>query len=176
MSSLRFISETNLTSSVSSFSVDNIFNEDFDIYKIIVTDTQTTGSTAVDIHGRLISSGGSIDSSANYDYAFHRLLPNTNFQTDNRNANETYAEDLIYTAKDGFSSANNVIYVFNPYNPNTYTFIMQQSSVSEDGAYRGQKYMAVHTVLGRYRGINFLEVNSRPFEGSKVLVYGLRID
>ena len=78
MSNLRLISENILTTSVSSYTVDDLFSSDFDVYQIVITDTQTSGSTATDVNARLVKSSGSVDSTSNYDYAFLRLLPNTN--------------------------------------------------------------------------------------------------
>ena len=176
MSNLRFIDKTTLTASVNDFTVTDLFSADFDIYKIVITDTQTSGSTFTNVHARLINSAGSIDTSATYDYMFLRLLPNTNFQHDNRGTGETGLLDLVYSAKDGGSSANNVMYVFNPFSVSSYTFVKQQSSVSEDSAYRGQKYVAVQDKLVSNTGLNFYEANSRPFTGMKVITYGLAVN
>ena len=56
MSNLRLISENILTTSVSSYTVDDLFSSDFDVYQIVITDTQTSGSTATDVNARLVKS------------------------------------------------------------------------------------------------------------------------
>jgi len=177
MSNLRFIDKTTLTASVNDFTVTDLFSADFDIYKIVITDTQTSGSTFTNVHARLINSAGSIDTSATYDYMFLRLLPNTNFQSDGRGTGQTLLKDLVYTAKDGGSSANNVMYVFNPFSVSSYTFVKQQSSVSEDSAYRGQKYVGVQDKLVSNTGLNFtLAHTDRPITGMQIITYGLAVN
>ena len=42
MSNLRLINETSITSSVSSVNVEDVFTDDFDIYKITSTGVSTT--------------------------------------------------------------------------------------------------------------------------------------
>jgi len=176
MSNLRLLNQTVMPASVSSLTVNNMFSADYDVYKIIVTGMQTTGSTATDVDGRLVDSSGKIDSQSKYDYSFMRLLPNTNYQTDGRAVNNSAALDLVYTNKDGNSSANTTIYVFDPFASDRYTFFVKEAVVSEDDAHRGQKYIACHKVLGSYTGLNFFESNTRPFEGAKILTYGIRVD
>tara|TARA_R100000742_G_C4259516_1_gene77333 strand:- start:46 stop:579 length:534 start_codon:yes stop_codon:yes gene_type:complete len=176
MSNLRLISENILTTSVSSYTVDDLFSSDFDVYKIVITGTQTSGSAATDVNARLVNSSGSVDSTSNYEYAFQRLLPNTNYQIDGKGTSQSGMLDLVYTAKDGGSSANNVIYVYNPYSSSSYTFFTQQSLVSEDSSMRGQKYISVQKKLQSNTGLNFYETNTRPFTGLKIRTYGLRVD
>lgn len=176
MSNLRFINETTLSSSVSSFTVSNLFSADFQVYKIVITSTQTSGSVTTDVNARLVTSGDIVDTSSTYDYAFLRLLPNTNFQSDGRATGQTGLLDLVYSIKDGGSSANNVIYVFNPFSSSDYTYFIQQSSVSEDNAYRGQKYIGVQRSNQSNIGLNFYEANTRPFSGMKIVTYGLAVN
>ena len=45
MSNLRLINETEITSSQSSTTVNNIFSSDYDIYKIVVNDFSQAGAT-----------------------------------------------------------------------------------------------------------------------------------
>ena len=175
MSNLRLISENILTTSVSSYTVTDLFSSDFDVYQIVITGTQTSGSTATDVNARLVNSSGSVDSTSNYDYAFLRLLPNTNYQEE-KATGQSGMLDLVYTIKDGADSANNVIYVFNPYSSSSYTFFIQESAVSEGGSLRGQKYISVQKSITSNTGLNFYETNTRPFTGLKIRTYGLRVD
>ena len=54
---------------------------------------------------------------------------------------------------------------------------MQQSSVSEDSAYRGQKYVGVQDKLVSNTGLNFtLAHTDRPITGMQIITYGLAVN
>ena len=70
MSNIRLINETEITSSQSSTTVNNIFSSDYDIYKIVVNDFSQAGATETAISMRYVNSASSILTDSNYDYAF----------------------------------------------------------------------------------------------------------
>ena len=68
MSNLRLINETEITSTVSSVDVQNVFSSDFDIYKITVAINESSAGNQEWIRLRLINSGsGSIITASEYD-------------------------------------------------------------------------------------------------------------
>ena len=106
MSNLRLINETTATS-VSSLTVDNIFSADFDIYKMIIDNDNTTNNV---MKMRLVNSSGSVVNTNKYDYANLQLKATTTFSEDkNTNFNEFRG---LYEALEGNSA---VVYFFNPF-------------------------------------------------------------
>ena len=77
MSNLRLIKKVDGTGAT-SLSITDVFNADFDIYKIeyfCVNDSGSPKGTSL----RLINSSGSVISSSLYDRAIHQLNTNVNF-------------------------------------------------------------------------------------------------
>ena len=56
---LHFI-KSEIAKDTSSFSVDNIFSDSFNIYQIVISSWSTVGTTANDTKIRLLDSGGSV--------------------------------------------------------------------------------------------------------------------
>ena len=69
MSNLRLINETEITSSVSSVSVKDVFSADYDIYKIVANGISLTGTTNTEIYFRFLNSAGGIIVTPNYQFA-----------------------------------------------------------------------------------------------------------
>ena len=89
------------------------------------------------------------------------------------NTGEDHIEDLNLTDKAPESSGA-ILYVYNPYNSSSYTFLQWQSSGNITGVLAGMKGIAVHKVAETIRGINLFDMNgSRPFDGT-VSVYGVK--
>ena len=127
MSNLRLLNETTATS-VSTMSVTDVFTTDFDIYKISL---HSSSATEKEDHIQFINSSGSVISSSNYDYAQLFLRSYSSF-SEVRDTSDTKLR-LITGSEDNFGG-NAVIYVFNPTNTSSYTFILSQMSRGYDYA------------------------------------------
>jgi len=178
MSNLRLINETEITSSQSSTTVNNIFSSDYDIYKIVVNDFSQAGATETAISMRYVNSASSILTDSNYDYAFLTMKTEAAF-AEGRNTNQT---KLLWAA--GYSGASpdtmgNVIYVFNPFSSSSYTFSLGQNFSTDYGATYGVswKSIGVYTQTNSVTGINLFDSDGAGAYNSGVIrTYGLRVD
>ena len=91
MSALRLINETS-GSSVSSLNVTDVFNSDFDIYKIVINNLDQTATNYLE--ARLINQSGSVVSSANYNFASQEQLSGAN-STEKKGTSKTKWETSI---------------------------------------------------------------------------------
>ena len=167
MSNLRLINETTATS-VSSLTVDNIFSADFDIYKMIIDNDNTTNNV---MKMRLVNSSGSVVNTNKYDYANLQLKATTTFSEDkNTNFNEFRG---LYEALEGNSA---VVYFFNPFSSSSYTFRLHQAQSLYTTNYPlGAKGIGVLKQTSSITGINIFQTGS-AFSYLNIRTYGLRVD
>ena len=167
MSNLRLINQTTATS-VSSLTVDNIFSADFDIYKMIIDNDNTTNNV---MKMRLVNSSGSVVNTNKYDYANLQLKATTTFAEDkNTNFNEFRG---LYEALEGNSA---VVYFFNPFSSSSYTFRMhQEQSFYTTNFPLGGKGIGVLKQTSSITGINIFQTGS-AFSYLNIRTYGLRVD
>ena len=125
MSNLRLLDQTTATS-VSTMSVTDVFTTDFDIYKITL---YSSSATEKEDHIQFINSGGSFVNSSSYDYAQLFIRSYSSF-SEVSDTSDTKLR-LITGSEDNFGG-NAIIYVFNPTNSSSYTFILSQMSRGYD--------------------------------------------
>ena len=174
MSNLRLINETTPTS-VSSFQINDVFTDDFDIYKITISgvDSSTTDTWAM---MRFVNASGSLDSFSNYDYANLQYRSYAGF-SENRGTNLTELQYVFFDSTDN-TSAGAVIYVFNPTSTSSYTFMIAQSNGFNDavgGGSDGLKYIGVLKQTASIKGFGFRRL-SGTYDNLKIRTYGLRVN
>jgi hypothetical protein len=174
MSNLRLINETEITSTVTSVDVDNIFSADFDIYKIVLDGVQESSSGNHQwVRMRFINSSGSIISASEYDYAHLRMIASSAFAEEkNTNQDNILYAGLGYTDDYG---TNAVAYIFNPYSSSSYTFALGQSSFTAGASNQNAKGIGVHKSTETIRGIRFYQSSGSMGSGF-IRIYGLRVD
>lgn len=143
MSSQRLIKKTTVSSSVSTVNIDDVFSDDFLVYKIVTSDVVTDSSISLGI--RFINSSGSVISTG-YQYSFLRM----------RTAGFNDVFDASATALDEALGQNNsatgsgvINYIYNPFLSNSPTFSSMQGSFmsgTETRTYRYQGVLTAHTV------------------------------
>jgi len=121
--SLEFIKSASGTS-VSSLDVTDCFSADYDVYYVSVTkiDIATNYYNLV----RVINAGG-VDTGANYDYAFLQMQSNTTFSE----KKSTTGSQWFHTSYQSNGTADGIgfgMYIYNPYDSSSYTFMNNQSS------------------------------------------------
>ena len=167
MSALRLINETELTSGVSSFSVTDIFTEDFDIYKVVLSDWVSTNGYW---YLRPLDSSGNVIRGGN-DFATLLQQSHTTF-VEYRGTN---TDSLWATSNICYSNGNNgVYYFFNPYNIG-YTFVLGQDAGFGFGNNLNTKNIGVQTSLSRVGGIQITQQSAGTFSSGKVRTYGLSV-
>jgi len=179
MSNLRLINETNVSSFVNTVNITDIFSADFDIYKIVVSDTEPSGVPSTDVialYTRFINASGSVITASNYDRA-NLVMKSENVYDEDKLANTSflYARDYI----GNYTSSGSVTYIFNPYSSSSYTFMLGQGSGGYDTAnnrYRGNKQIGVLKQTASMTGINLYSQNSSYSFKALIRTYGLRVD
>jgi len=175
MSNLRLINETTVSSNVAStVSITDVFNSDFDIYKIV--STAHIHSASKDIYMRYINSSGSVVTASNYDTASLMMRTADPFlDRPSTRVNIDYGGYFNLTSGDEGGGA--VEYVFNPTNTSSYTFgINQSQGMYSSGGY-GIKTIRVLKQTNSITGIHLYNGESSDnFGGGMVRIYGLRVD
>lgn len=177
MSALRLVKQEIVSSSVSSFIIQDCFTEDFDIYKISVTDLMTSSYCRLNL--RFVNSAGSVISTGSY--AFSVAAEDTGSTGDIRGNSDTngFLNFFGYgLTSSGQNSQGSDAWIFNPYQSDTYTYGVSQSSSNGSNLTFG-KSIGGFKVKTRITGI---QINQQVISGSSptidsgtVSVYGLRI-
>ena len=173
MSNLRLINETTVSSGVASVSVTDVFSSNFDIYKITFTDMEIQSDSYTSM--RFINSSGSIISASSYDNAELAMYSHTTFG-ELRGTNESSVENLNYLYPNSYDDGNgNTLYVFNPFNSSSYTFLLNQGTGMANGvALYNFKGIAVLKETSSITGINLFRTGN--INNIKIRTYGLRVD
>ena len=165
---LEFIKSETITTSVSSIDITDIFSNKYDNYCIVF---YTVASTANALRGNLLDTSGTLLNGVHYDNAMLNMLDSTGF-TESRTSGDTRWERVSIHSPTG---QNATMFVFNPYNASSYTFVMTQGSTyygaAGIGAY-GQKQIGVYKQTSSVGGIRFTTA-AGTLDSGKISVYGL---
>jgi len=166
--SLEFIKSAS-GSSVSSFTVTDIFSADYDVYKIVISqiDVSTSNSSRI----RLLDSGGSVISASEYDTANLRLRANASFE-ELRYTGQTYFQYTFSMEADSSDSGGMVMYVYNPNDSSSYTFIQYQE-VTYGTNYLGYKSIGVHKSAETISGLQFTTTGG-TYDNLTIKAYGVK--
>ena len=175
MSALRLINETEITSSVSSVDITDVFSADFDIYQIEVTDFKRSTATDIWFYLRYINSAGSVVTASNYDYAFLQMRSDSAFG-EFRGTNQSYS---IYTIAGSSSGGAMSMFIFNPYSSSSYTFMLNQHSLLDTTPNANMNGKQIN-VLKQTSSISGFQLYSssagKGVDNAKIRTYGLRVD
>tara|TARA_R100001086_G_scaffold195942_1_gene112780 strand:- start:204 stop:719 length:516 start_codon:yes stop_codon:yes gene_type:complete len=170
MSNLRLLKTTEITSSVSSVQITDVFTDDFSIYKITTNDmTSVSSNPALDL--RYINSSSSVISSSSYDRANLTQKAETSF-SENRNQNATSIASGLNNATTNGGGC--VSYIFNPFSNSSFTFHIMQGS-SKETNYRSRKMISVLKNVASITGID-ITFNGANCTSGTIKIYGLRAD
>ena len=169
---LQFIKSGGTNTSVSSVSITDCFNDNYDVYALVF-DRQLSYSASLYI--RLINSAGTVISTANYDWASLLMLP-TSANSELKATNDNQIERFLSVDARQIETHNGgaVVYVYNPTSTSSYTFLTNQSTFLNSGAgMQGMKSIAVLKTLDDITGINFF-LSTGNVENLNVNVYGVK--
>jgi len=138
---LNLISSGNISGTVASLSLDNIFSSSYRNYKIIISELSTTNdSSNSQVYGRLLKySDGSELSNNKYDWVTNGMYYSTstganigNNGADNQNyfqmSNNNIDSDRAY-------ASNYILDILNPFSTNSYTHLnIRTCSAHQDGS------------------------------------------
>ena len=172
MSNLRLINETEITSSVSSVDITDVFSTDFDVYQITVTAWANTSTQ--NVRFQFINSSGSVVTASNYDKATQELIAWTSFG-EQRGTNQNHIGEIFYSSSTS-DTGNATIYVFNPYSSSSYSFLLSQGA----GVFTGNGNINDKTigVLKQTASMTGFRLFPQAFSVSSgfIRTYGLRVD
>ena len=173
MSILRLINETEITSSVSSVDITDVFSANFDIYKI--TSQAVSNTSALGTRLRYINSSGSVISASNYDYA--RLVLYT-YQAfgEGRATNQDHQPAFFGSSDVAPEGTSAVAYIFNPYSSSSYTFAINQTMSVETTNEFATKYIGVFKQTTSVTGFRAYTSTDSFDTGTIFRTYGLRVD
>ena len=172
MSNLRLINETT-ASSVSQFQIDNVFTDDFDIYKIVISmgDSATSDAWAM---FRFVNASGSLVTASNYDRAILHQNSYSSF-TESKSTNQTEIQYIFFDSNTGIGNGA-VIYVFNPTSTSSYTFFMcQANGFYDSNGMIATKGIGVLKETASMKGFG-LRRTSGSYDSITTKTYGLRVD
>ena len=138
---LQFIKSAS-GSSVSSLSVTDCFSDKYDVYKIIVPNYENTTGTN-NSQMRLIDSGSSTITAAEYDNATLILDSATTFSETGTTSNTVIRYFPVTNASYNVGVGTS-IYIYNPYDSSSYTFLQWQGTAWSGTKMYGYKGISVH--------------------------------
>jgi len=164
---LEFITSASGTS-VAEVNVTNCFSADYDVYKIVINNFQT--SSADNLAIRMINSSGTIVTDSNYDKATQVLRSYNTFQSDAFTNISNF-----FQMGDNNANTNGIgetIYIFNPFSSSSYTFLNQQEASVISAGFKGYKGIGVLKQAVSMTGISFY-TNGTSTMDFNASIYGL---
>lgn len=175
MSNLRLINESTATSGTTTVNITDVFNSDYDIYKVTLEGFYASGIDY--FYLRLINSSGSVISATNYDYASLEMKSNTTFVERYATNYSAMVPSTNFLPDSESESYNGVFYFFNPFLTSSYSFMIGESSQMEYGNNYNNKYIGVLKQTVSMAGFQLsVGTLSATFQGGKIRTYGLRVD
>jgi hypothetical protein len=170
MSNLRLINQTTVSSAVTTVNITDVFSADYDIYKIVLTNT--TASSTIDLDLKFINSSGSVISSSDYAYANQRQRQSGFNEL--KSASDTDIQLGFGQVANSLGSGT-VGYVFNPFSSSSYTFYLMQNETLSGTEHRSFKLIGVLKQLNSITGFQ-AKVNNDTLTSATFKTYGLRVD
>jgi hypothetical protein len=170
--SLEFIKSASGTS-VSSFTVNDCFSADYEVYKIVVDDINMNATAGIRGRIRFVDTSETVITSSNYDYAVQQLH---SFQAfgENKATNTSVIDYFTIDIENTAEGNGGIIYIYNPYSSSTYTFLNFQTSFYNEGSGgQGQKGIGVLKTTDSIGGINFT-AHSGNIDSISLSVYGVK--
>ena len=177
MSALRLINETEVTSGVTTVNVTDVFSADFDIYKVTLENFNV--QTAIDyFYMKLLDSAGSVIGTSTYDCASLLMRSHNTFVERRHTNNSAGLFPTTYLLETNTARQyDGAMYVFNPYNSSSYTFLLNQSAQDYGGNQRGHKGIGVEKTAQIVTGMQFVVgILGGTLANGKIRTYGLRVD
>jgi len=174
MSNLRLLNESSGTG-VTTLSVTDVFTSDFDIYKIEIS---CASALEQETDLRFINSSGSIITASNYDYA--QLYIRAYASDTEINSTSDTDIRLVVGDEDSFGGSA-IIYIFNPTNISSYTFVVHQGSLAIDISNNNTVSFASNKGIGLLHELTsitgfHLKNNNAVSVDYTATTYGIRVD
>ena len=176
MNNLRLINDTTITSGSSTVSITDVFSEDFEVYKIIISDMTTVGTTQTSPDFRFINSSCNVINTL-YDYGHQIMRADSGFTEQYATSQAQFYRFQAESVDQAPESQGVETYIFNPFETNLHSYVMYQSMTSAAGLHLSMKGIGVQRTAGSMTGFQVIDSNAtRPFASGNVKTYGLRVD
>ena len=169
--SLVKIDEEIITGAVSSVTLGN-FSADFDVYKVVINDMQTSNDN-VTAKLRFNNSSGAVTSS-NYNEAYKFLRNNSSFVNVNQNGQTQLSLGGTSLGTNASENQQNVLHIYNAFNASEYTSFTQDTVlVNSSGYVSGAKGGGTLAITEQHLSIlMYMETNN--IDGGTFTLYGLK--
>ena len=170
MSALRFLSKETVSSTVATFSLTDVFNESFNVHKVLFRDFTLDSGTAF-FYIKLINDSGSVISTTDYQQAGTITRDDTTF-TERRSTASSNGVLPLYSIDDATEEAlNGYLYFYNT-KQTAFTFISGMFTVRINGIAQGIKAIGVLKDTAKISGLQVLP-SSNNFDTGQIEVYGV---
>ena len=164
--SLEFIKSQSITSSVANISITDVFSANYDVYKIVADITSSGGDSDGSL--QFIDTSDNVETGSNYDWGMLIMKSETSF-FDYKNTGQTTMTALFHGTEQG---SGNTIYVYNPFDSSSYTFVTGQATGESGSNLRGYKNIGVLKLAESMSGFKLtFDVNAT---GGNINVYGVK--
>ena len=168
-SNLQFIKSVS-GSGVSSLSVTDCFDVNYDVYQIIISDFQSSGN--VDGNFRFLNSSNAEITSSDYDFARLNLKSYTSF-SEGRQTGQTSIQTGMFTVTSSDGTGEQIITVFNAFDSSSFSFLLiQGAGIRVGSGLDGYKNIGILKSAQQCNGFSIL-----PDSGTislQVSVYGVK--
>ena len=177
---LQFIKQVTQSSSVTTFTVENCFNSQYDVYQILISKADSNSDNLF-LKLNFLDTSDSVITDSTYDMASLRLVASGSFVEDKFTNQTGFRRVAQFDATDSNSAGINIM-VYNPNDSSSYTFITAQSTTGVPAAalMAGTKYIGVlkntETVTGLRLGFTDSggNLSSGGINDCIVNVYGVK--
>jgi len=168
MSSLRFIKQADIPSGVASYTLSDMFSDDYKVYKVTM-DNLTTAADAVLQFRFQEKQTQFVRTDAYYYRGIHNLRDSAAYTNYQGNAINQFGYESLGSAPLG---SNIVMYIFNPMDGDE-TSVLYESMATNATVLRANKGHGYYSNYWKFGGMN-LFLNTSTFESGTITVYGLK--
>jgi len=171
--SVKKIKSVELTTGVQSMQIDDIFSNDFTLYKIVGVGIVGQNSTDTATNIRLVkASDGSVESGSIYEYAIYNLKADSSF-SDSETTSDTRWFNTFGGSDDSGRAGNGVVYVGNPFQAFSSACIWEATEYNSDN-HRSRWGIGRIQNTTSYDGIVVdMNESASRIGGGKLVVYGI---
>jgi len=166
---LQFIKSAS-GNSVSTLSITDCFNANYDVYQVFISKVDITGLEWVEFQ-YLDTSGNALTGTV-YDEAVMELLSYGGFSESRSTSRDEHGR-VIRLQADSNDGAGCLITIYNPFTSGTNTFASTQSSADTNSGMFASKGIFVYRATDVIAGLKF-KLDTQTFDSLTVKVFGVK--
>ncbi len=177
MANLELVKTITSSSNADIVSATDCLTADYDNYKVVYIFEDDSGVANNTFVRFLDSSNNAINSTFTYNYASRAHNGSTNFDVRNQGQNEIFISYLPDRDLSLGKQREAVLYVFNPYDSSSYTFMIAHSyGITTSNEFLSTKAIGTLATAGTHKGIQVIHSGSGHGikSGATIKVYGVK--